>query len=641
MKTYFSVIATVVILSLGSCCREISVTAGEDSKIISKEVADFSMTGEFLTEYGASATIAFHRNSSVPGSGYEVVFHNGDIDGTIKSGSLLHVRNLYRSLAADGQWCPFCISVNGKNVRVDINGTEVVNYTEPQTPYRTDSNAQMLLGKGSFCFSCQSGTVQFRNLKISGEPATTQTPDSPSMDEQTDLAIRAQQRDFPVIDWHIHLKGGLTMELADSMSKAFGINYGVAPNAGEGGVGQMLSSDEEIYSYFDQVKDFPFLRGVQGEGRRWTDVFSREALGIFDYLFTDAMTIVDHKGRISRIYRPEEVLLDDIDKDSYMDHLVGQTVKILSYEPADIYANASFIPDCFQSEYETLWTDERVDNVLDVMKENGIALEISARYRIPSEKIIRRAKEKGLKFVFGTNNGDADFGRLEYCLEMVDRCGLTPDDMWYPSMSKRNTRTAVIYNVFTKEGSKISLFDGETLDGWVGVSEKGEVPEGLYSVKEGSIFIAGEPFGYLRTAKKYTDYKLHVEWRWVGKGTNSGIFQRVQDNDQVWPEGVECQLMDGKAGDLVMLSGARIKEIPFDPAVQFPVKDRKDKGMQIELPYGQWNRAEIICKGHDMLVYINGRFENKATLERTEGYIALQSEGGPIEFRNIYIESAE
>jgi len=453
MKTHISIIATAFILVLSSCSREISVTAGGDPQIIGKEVADFSMTGEFLSEDGASATVAFHRDNSDPGSGYEVVFHNGDIDGTIKSGSLLHVRNLYRSLAVDGQWCPFSISVKGKNVRIYINSTEVVNYTEPETPFRSEGNARMKLGKGSFCFSAQSGTVQFRNLKISRKPLVSQTPDSPSMDEQTDLAIRAQQRDFPVIDWHVHLKGGLTKEMADSMSKAFGINYGVAPNAGEGGVGRMLASDDEVYSYFNEVKDFPFLRGVQGEGRRWTTVFSREALGIFDYLFTDAMTIVDHKGRISRIYRPEEVILDGIDKEAYMDHLVDQTVKILSYEPADIYANATVLPGCYQSDYETLWTDERVDTVLDVMKENGIALEISAGTRLPSERIIHRAKQKGLKFTFGTNNGNADFGRLEYCLEMVDKCGLTPDDMWYPSMSVRNTRTAVIYNVFSKDGS--------------------------------------------------------------------------------------------------------------------------------------------------------------------------------------------
>ena len=48
------------------------------------------------------------------------------------------------------------------------------------------------------------------------------------------------------------------------------------------------------------------------------------------------MTIIDHKGRNSRIYRAEEALFDDITLEQYMDHLVDQTVLILTNEPADI-----------------------------------------------------------------------------------------------------------------------------------------------------------------------------------------------------------------------------------------------------------------------------------------------------------------
>ena len=107
----------------------------------------------------------------------------------------------------------------------------------------------------------------------------------------------------------------------------------------------MLADDKEVYDYFNEVKEMPFLCGVQGEGRKWTATFSQEALGIFDYLFTDAMTIIDHKGRNSRIYRAEEALFDDITLEQYMDHLVDQTVLILTNEPADIYANPTFLPD--------------------------------------------------------------------------------------------------------------------------------------------------------------------------------------------------------------------------------------------------------------------------------------------------------
>ena len=232
------------------------------------------------------------------------------------------------------------------------------------------------------------------------------------------------------------------------MSMNYGINYGVAPNAGEGGVGRMLANDEEVYAYYEEVKPLPFLCGVQGEGRKWTATFSQEALGIFDYLFTDAMTIMDHKNRNSRIYRAEEVHYDGVNKDQYMEQIVDQTVKILTNEPADIYANPTYIPEDMQPDYDKYWTDERINRVLDVLSEHQIALEINPRYMIPSLKIIRMAKERGLKFTFGTNNVDADFGKLEYCIEAIEQCGITADDIWFPSMSIRHTRPVVIYNTF-------------------------------------------------------------------------------------------------------------------------------------------------------------------------------------------------
>lgn len=382
-----------------------AVTAGR-TLLAAGDYGNFRLTGEALTQPGAQAALLFHTDGE---SGYEVVFRNGAIDGTRKSGSLASVRNLYRSLADDGEWFGFEVTVRGRNIVVRIDTTEVVCYTEPEHPYRTQAHARQLLGHG---------------------------------------VIRFQQRDFPVIDYHVHLKGGLTKERAHAMSMNYGINYGVAPNAGEGGVGRMLADDGEVYAYFDEVERMPFLCGVQGEGRKWTATFSQEALGVFDYLFTDAMTIIDHKGRNSRIYRPEEVHYDGVTKEQYMDHLVDQTVKILTNEPADIYANPTYLPDDMQADYDRYWTDARVDRVLDVLERYGIALEINARYRIPSFGIIRRAKQRGIKFTFGTNNVDADFGRLEYSLEAVEKCGLTADDIWFPAMSVRRGRPVVLYNKF-------------------------------------------------------------------------------------------------------------------------------------------------------------------------------------------------
>lgn len=421
---------------------EISVKAGEQLTA-EGDYRNFVLRGQACSDAVGEASLRFHR-------GYEVLFHNGPIDGTRKTGSLASVRNLYRFLAVDGQWFDFLVAVRGKNIEVSINGMDVVCYTEPEKPYRTPENADRTVSKGPIALSGKKGEVRFRNLTITPLEKEAVNPNDtlPVIDEQRDEIIRLQQRNFPVIDYHVHLKGGLTKEQAHAMSMNFGINYGVAPNLGEGGVGRMLANDDEAFGYFYEVRDLPFLRGAQGEGRRWSTQFSHQALSVFDYLFTDAMTIVDHKGRIVRIYRPEEVILDGMSKDQYMELIVSQIEKILTNEPVDIYANATYIPEDMNSDYDKYWTEERVNRVLDVMEKYHIALEISPRYKIPSMSIIKKAKARGLKFTFGTNNVDADFGKLEYAIQAVKECGLTADDIWFPSMSIRNTREVVDYNHF-------------------------------------------------------------------------------------------------------------------------------------------------------------------------------------------------
>ena len=408
---------------------------------------NFILQGQAYTEKDAQASLLFHSDGT---SGYEVLFRNGAIDGSRKTGSLSAIRNLYRSLAEDEEWFDFQIAVRNKNISIQINGTDVVCYTEPSNPYRTPDYARRLLSQGNIILKGIEGTTKFRHLQITPLDDTAQNPNDtlPPVDEQTDAIIRLQQQNFPVIDYHVHLKGGLTKEMAHALSMNYGINYGVAPNAGEGGVGRMLADDKEVYEYYEEVKPLPFLCGVQGEGRKWTATFSQEALGIFDYLFTDAMTIMDHKNRNSRIYRAEEVHYDGVTKEQYMEQIVDQTVKILTNEPADIFANPTYIPEDMQADYDKYWTDERIDRVLEVMQEHHIALEINPRYRIPSLKIIQMAKDRGLKFTFGTNNVDANFGKLEYCIEAIEQCGITPDDLWFPSMSIRRTRPVVIYNTF-------------------------------------------------------------------------------------------------------------------------------------------------------------------------------------------------
>jgi hypothetical protein len=257
-------------------------------------------------------------------------------------------------------------------------------------------------------------------------PAARSAAADPSLDIDREIA-RLRKIGFPLVDYHVHLKGGLTLDEALANSRKMGIKYGIALNCG---VGFPTTDDRALEPFFQAMKGKPAFVGMQAEGREWTKLFSKEAIAKFDYVFTDAMTITDHRGRRARLWIKEEV--DIPDKQAFMERLVRTIEEILDNEPIDIYVNPTFLPDVIAGEYDQLWTPQRVRRVIAAAARNGVAIEISNRYRLPKPSLIKQAKQAGIKFTFGTNNGDRELGKLEYCLQMVRECGLTAEDMWSP-----------------------------------------------------------------------------------------------------------------------------------------------------------------------------------------------------------------
>ena len=196
---------------------------------------------------------------------------------------------------------------------------------------------------------------------------------------------------------------------------------------------------------------------------------------------------------------------------------------------------------------------------------------------------------------------------------------------------------AMLFGLVTGANAQKSekLFNGKDLSNWNFVVDKNAVPaEQVFSVKEGLIHIKGDPFGYMYTKEKYSDYKLHVEWRWPNGESNSGIFLLIADPKNPFPNGIECQLHAGDAGDFVLLGGSELAEFS-GPRPQFPVVKKAHDSS--EKPTGEWNEANIFVKNGVITVYINGVYQNTGTNKVKEGYIGLQSEGKDVQFRNVTI----
>lgn len=190
---------------------------------------------------------------------------------------------------------------------------------------------------------------------------------------------------------------------------------------------------------------------------------------------------------------------------------------------------------------------------------------------------------------------------------------------------------------------KISLFNGKDLTGWrtfLDPKAKDADPSKVWTISDGVIHCAGKPAGYIVTDNDYDNYVLRLQWRWPAKGGNSGVFVHVVGEDEIWPKGVEAQLQSGAAGDFWLVGGAKLTIDPerFDkPSGRHYYRIKT--GKKVENPEGEWNQYEITCQGDTIKLVVNGQLVNEGTSsELTRGKILLQSEGAPIEFRNIEIE---
>jgi hypothetical protein len=181
-----------------------------------------------------------------------------------------------------------------------------------------------------------------------------------------------------------------------------------------------------------------------------------------------------------------------------------------------------------------------------------------------------------------------------------------------------------------REEGFIALFDGETLDGWVGVG--GQLP-GFQPV-DGELHYVGHMPGTndIRTTRRYSDFILRVEYAIVA-GSNSGIFVRAPRTARYSKIGMEFQLMGDRGRPVTRSSTGSIYDV---------VAARVDA----QRPYGEWNEVEITLDGAYGKAIMNGEvlwevdFDEDPELapRLREGFIALQTHTNEVKFRNVRLK---
>ncbi|MBN1420888.1 MAG: DUF1080 domain-containing protein, partial [Planctomycetes bacterium] len=109
-------------------------------------------------------------------------------------------------------------------------------------------------------------------------------------------------------------------------------------------------------------------------------------------------------------------------------------------------------------------------------------------------------------------------------------------------------------NVYIKElpADPQPLWNGKDLAGWKLIEAKPDT----WTVRDGELVTTGQPVGYIRTEKTYTDYFLEGEWCFIRPG-QTGLLIHTREPDRVWPKSHEVQLDHTSVGNFIGIGGAK------------------------------------------------------------------------------------
>jgi hypothetical protein len=173
------------------------------------------------------------------------------------------------------------------------------------------------------------------------------------------------------------------------------------------------------------------------------------------------------------------------------------------------------------------------------------------------------------------------------------------------------------YEAPSKDEGWVTLFDGNNLNQWTAIGNANwRLYDGSVQAEIGS--------GFLVSKKSYKDFQMKVEF-WADEEANSGIFIRLSDAKNITADNsYEINIFD-KRPDPSYGTGAIVNISKIAPPMP--------------LAANKWNTYEITAKGDQLTVMLNDVVTaDVKDAKFASGPIALQSAGGVIKFRRVWIK---
>jgi len=209
--------------------------AKKDASLSTKtSLQNFILTLHLTTTAGAEGVILFHTSADSRSmtKGYQVIINNSDYrtGNPQKTGSLAFIRNNFVRNASDEKGFDMQISVKSNHISIKVNDKLISDYIEPDKPQRMAGKEGMILSSGRVIIQKNSaaGSMLIDRISLASLPdSPRETPDPLTVDSVGEALTKLNQMGFPVIDFHGHLKGGLTSDQVSEHGRKYGYNFGI------------------------------------------------------------------------------------------------------------------------------------------------------------------------------------------------------------------------------------------------------------------------------------------------------------------------------------------------------------------------------------------------------------------------------
>lgn len=242
------------------------------------------------------------------------------------------------------------------------------------------------------------------------------------------------------MDLHVHTTmsdGRVPLEELVEIGRERGVRIGVADHVSRRNMERFVSTEAKVRRYLDALEAHDVF--VSGEFC-WCDDFHRElpdeVMARFDYLVGSNHGFPLPGGGMGSPWwqalppewadRPQAL----------MDAMVDELCRMVRTMPVQIAAHGTLAPPALfalEDDVHAWWTDEREDRWVEALAAGGVALEISNRYRLPHDRVLRKALQAGVRFSLGSDgHGVHQVARLEWAAETARRVGVTDAHLFVP-----------------------------------------------------------------------------------------------------------------------------------------------------------------------------------------------------------------